>query len=312
MDRYDIVIVGGGMAGLSAAVYGGWLGRSVLLLEREVIGGQIINAERIENFPGFSESVSGAEIITRTRAQAINFGAKTFYQEATGIESLNPGWSIRTEAERHPARTVIIASGGKRRPLGIPGEAQFEGRGISHCASCDGAFFAGKPVCVIGGGDTALDEALLLAGLASHVTLIHRNIALDASPTLVERVLANSKLDFRYDSIVEEVMGHNSVEAVRLRNLKTQSASDLPVAGVFICVGFEADTGFAQGLVDTDSQGHIVVDLMMKTSAAGIFAAGYARQNTAGQLASAAGDGVTAAVAAHRYIDSLGPEEFPS
>lgn len=305
MEQYDIVIVGGGMAGLSAALYGGWLGRSVLLIEREVMGGQILNADQIENFPGFQNGINGADLVTQTRMQAVKFGAKTIYNEVSGIQPAGESWLIQTSEESYQAKAVIIASGGKRRALGIKGEREFEGKGISHCAACDGAFFADKPVVVVGGGDTALDEGLFLTRFASKVTMIHRSGTLDASQTLIERAKGNLKIEFLWDSVLEEITGNSVVEAVRARGLKTESSSLLPVAGVFICAGFEANTGFLNGLVDLDPQGHISVDLDMQTSAPGIFAAGYARQGTVGQLASVAGDGVTAAVAAHRYIRSL-------
>jgi thioredoxin reductase (NADPH) len=302
MDYYDIVIVGAGMAGLSAGLYGGWLGHSTLVLERELVGGQVINADRIENFPGFPDGISGADLIAHTRTQALRFGLKTAYQEAQEIRRSGENWLVRATESEYGAKAVIIASGGQQRALGIKGEAEFKGRGISHCATCDGPFYTDKPVLVVGGGDTALDEGLFLTAFASKVTIMHYGNDLDASPTLTRRAQANPKIEFMLDSALEEIYGSSAVEAARLRNVKTQSRSSLAVAGIFICVGFEAPTGFLKGLVNLDPQGHIEVDLSMQTSMPGIFAAGYARQRTAGQLASVAGDGVTAAVAAHRHI----------
>ncbi|HWP60929.1 MAG TPA: FAD-dependent oxidoreductase [Candidatus Acidoferrales bacterium] len=304
MESYDIVIVGGGMAGLAAALYAGWLGRSTLLLEREIVGGQIINAGRIENFPGFPEGVSGADLVARARTQALRFGAKTVYREVTGIEQAGKNWLVRAADAGYQAKAVIVASGGRRRALGVRGEREFEGKGVSHCATCDGALYAGRPVAVVGGGDTSLDEALFLTAFASEVTVVHRGESLEASATLARRAEADSKIVLLPASAVEEITGDSVVEAVRVRNLKTGADSLLPAGGVFICVGFEADTRFLSGVVRLDPQGHVEVDLSMQSSAPGIFAAGYARQKTAGQLASAAGDGVTAAVAAHRYLQA--------
>ena len=302
MDHYDIVIVGAGMAGLSAGLYAGWLGHSALVLERELVGGQVINADRIENFPGFLEGISGADLITQTRTQAVRFGMKTAYQEAKEIHPSGENWLVRATESEYEAKAVIVASGGRRRALGVKGETELEGRGISHCATCDGPFYIDKPVIVVGGGDTALDEALFLTAFASKVTILHRGSNLDATPTLIQRAKANPKVEFMLDSALEEICGSSGVEAVRVRNVKTQGSSSLAVAGIFICVGFEAATGFLNGLVNLDSQGHVEVDLFMQTSMPGIFAAGYTRQRTSGQLVSVAGDGVTAAVAAHRYI----------
>jgi thioredoxin reductase (NADPH) len=304
MNRYDMVIVGGGMAGLSAALYGGWLGRSVLLIERAVMGGQIINADRIENFPGFPDGILGPELVTQTRLQAVKFGANAVYGEVSSIQPEGESWVVQAGDEGHEAKTVIVASGGKRRTLGLKGEKEFEGKGLSHCATCDGAFFAGQPVAVVGGGDTALDEGLVLTQVVSKVTVVHRLSTLDASRTLMDRAKENPKMDFLLDSELEEISGRDVVENVQVRNLKTQSSSPLPVSGIFICTGFEADTGILKGLVDLDPQGHVAVDVNLHTSMPGIFAAGYARQGSAGQLASVAGDGVTAAVAAHRYIEA--------
>jgi thioredoxin reductase (NADPH) len=304
MNRYDMVIVGGGMAGLSAALYGGWLGRSVLLIERAVMGGQIINADRIENFPGFPDGILGPELVTQTRLQAVKFGANAVYGEVSSIQPEGESWVVQAGDEGHEAKTVIVASGGKRRTLGLKGEKEFEGKGLSHCATCDGAFFAGQPVAVVGGGDTALDEGLVLTQVVSKVTVVHRLSTLDASRTLMDRAKENPKMDFLLDSELEEISGRDVVENVQVRNLKIQSSLPLPVSGIFICTGFEADTGILKGLVDLDPQGHVAVDVNLNTSAPGIFAAGYARQGSAGQLASVAGDGVTAAVAAHRYIEA--------
>lgn len=297
MDQYDIAIVGGGMAGLSAALYGGWLGRTVFVAERQMFGGQIINADQIENYPGFTDGILGADLVSALRTQALKFGAKMQYLEIAGIEAREDGFRLTAVEEPIEAKTVIIATGGKPRALGVQGESGLAGRGVSHCATCDGPFFAAKPVAVIGGGDTALDEALYLSKMASNVTIIHEGETPSASATLVRRAQEATNIEFVANATVQEIIGTDSLEGVRLTN-----SSSLNIAGLFIAIGFEPEIRFVKNLLEVDPMGHIAVDLHMMTSVPGIFAIGYARQGSAGQLASVSGDGVTAAVAAHRLI----------
>lgn len=300
MDAYDIVIIGGGMAGLSAAVYGGWLGHTVFLAERQMFGGQIVNADRIENYPGFADGILGADLVSQVRMQALNLGAKMQYLELTGIKIFPGGFQLATAEEPIGAKTVIVATGGKHRVLGVRGEMEFEGRGVSHCATCDGAFFQDQPVAVVGGGDTALEEALYLSNIASRVTIIHQSATPIASETLLRRAREKPKIEFVANATVEEILGRESVQALRLSN-----GTDVTVAGLFTAIGFEPETSLLKDLVQLDPIGHAPMDLHMQTAVPGIFAAGSARQGNAGQLASAAGDGVTAAVAAHRYLTNI-------
>jgi thioredoxin reductase (NADPH) len=297
MEHYDIFIIGGGIAGLSAALYGGWLGRNVFLAERQMFGGQIVNADRIENYPGFPDGILGADLVSHVRMQAMKFGAKMAYTEVTSIKPADNHFLLESSEESYEAGAVIVATGAKNRTLGIPGEAELEGKGVSRCATCDGAFFADKAVAVIGGGDTALDEALYLANIAAKVAIIHQNDHPTASATLVARAKEDPKIEFVRNSAVEQIIGTDSVEGLRLSN-----ASQLPVAGVFLAVGFEPETTLLNSIADLDGGGHALVDLQMQTSVPGLFAVGAARQGNVGQLASAAGDGVTAAIAAHRYL----------
>ena len=299
MEKYDIVIVGGGMAGLSAALYGGWLGRKVFLAERQMFGGQIVNADHIENYPGFPDGILGADLASHVRMQAMKFGAKMAYAEITRVKFQGNDFVLESGEESYEAAAVIMATGARQRSLGIRGEAEFEGKGVSRCATCDGAFFTEKPVAVIGGGDTALDEALYLTNIVSAVTIIHQGDQPIASATLAARAGEQSKIEFVSHCTVEEIIGSDSVESVRLSN-----GSQLRVSGVFLAIGFDPDTTLLVGLADTDIGGHAVVDLQMQTSVAGLFAVGAARQGSAGQLASAAGDGVTAAIAAHRFLQT--------
>jgi thioredoxin reductase (NADPH) len=229
--------------------------------------------------------------------QAVKLGAKMAYTGITGIKQEGLGFRLESSEEAYAARAVIIATGGRQRALGVPGEVEFEGKGVSHCATCDGAFFAEKSVAVIGGGDSAFDEALYLANVTEKVTIVHKGSQPAASATLIARAKENPKIELLGNSAVEGIIGADSVEGLRLAN-----GSQLPVAGVFIAVGFEPETILLQDLVKLDAGGHVPVDLEMQTGVPGLFAVGAARQGNAGQLVSAAGDGVTAAIAAHRYL----------
>jgi thioredoxin reductase (NADPH) len=300
MERFDIAIIGGGMAGLSAALYGGWLGRKVFLTERQMFGGQVVNADQIENFPGFPDGILGADLVSQVRMQALKLGANMQYLETTAIKIDGSGFRLTTTEEPIQAKTVIVATGGKHRVLGIKGEIEFEGRGVSRCATCDGGFFQNQPVAVVGGGDTALDEALYLSKIASRVTIIHQQTTPIASETLLRRAREIPNIDFVADATVEEMLGTDSIESLRLSN-----GTNLTVAGLFTAIGFEPDTSLLKDLAQLDPIGHAPVDIHMQTTVPGLFAAGSARQGNAGQLASAAGDGVTAAVAAHRYLTNI-------
>jgi thioredoxin reductase (NADPH) len=300
MDTYDIVIVGGGVAGLSAAVYGGWLGHNVLLAERQTFGGQIINADRIENYPGFPEGVLGADLVSQMRTQAMKFGAKMQYMEITGITMHDGEFRLATAEEPVKAKTIIVATGSKHRGLRVKGETELQGRGVSHCATCDGAFFQNQPVAVVGGGDTALDEALYLSNVASKVIIIDQGDSPIASETLLRRAKQTPKIEFIANATVEEILGGDSIEGLRLTN-----GTNVTVAGLFIAIGFQPETSLLDELVQLDPMGHAPVDTQMQTTVAGLFAVGAVRQGNAGQLVSAAGDGVTAAMAARRLINGF-------
>jgi thioredoxin reductase (NADPH) len=297
MEQYEIVIVGGGMAGLSAALYGGWLGRKVFLAEKQMFGGQVVNADQIENYPGFPDGVLGADLVSHARMQALKFGAKMAYCEITAIQKQANGFLLESTDEPYEAKAVIFAAGGKPRALDIPGESELEGKGISHCATCDGAFFAEKPVAVIGGGDSALDEALYLANICSQATVVHQGGAPIASATLMQRARENAKIAFVANGQVAKIVGNNEVETLEL-----STGVKLQVAGVFIAIGCDPDTALLKDMVQLDPMGHVAVDIHMQSSVPGLFAAGFARQGSAGQLVTVAGDGVTAAIAAHRYL----------
>jgi thioredoxin reductase (NADPH) len=300
MREIDLAIVGAGVAGLTAATFAARYGLKTVVLERLGAGGQIINAERIANWPGFPDGIGGYELGPLLHRQAEAAGAEIVLDTVEAIALDGAHRIVRGGAETLRARAVIIAAGSAQRRLGIPGEEEFTGRGVSHCASCDGAFFAGREVCVIGGGDSALDEALVLAEHAARVTLFHRGPQLSAQQALRRQAEACAKIEIVCDTVVEAILGDGAVTGVRVRG--ADGGRVHPTAGVFIYVGLEPNTAFVRGIVALDAGGHVETDINMRTSAAGIFAAGDIRKSSVAQLAAAAGDGATAAIAAYRYL----------
>jgi thioredoxin reductase (NADPH) len=304
MRDFDLVVIGAGVAGLTAAMYAGRLGLKVAAVERLSVGGQIAAAERIENFPGFPQGTSGAELGPLLHEQAESTGAEFMLDTVEGLALDGDRRVVQCAAELLTARAVIVAAGSSLRPLGVPGEEEFLGKGVSHCASCDGHFFADQEVCVVGGGDSALDEALTLTEHAARVAIIHRGPALDAQRVLADRTASNGKIDIVLGSMVEEIVGADNVSAVRVRDLKSGTIRERLVKGVFIYVGLEPNTAFLRNALLLDGAGHIETDIMLATSVPGVFAAGDIRRHSVAQLAAAAGDGATAAIAAHRYLKS--------
>ena len=302
MQAFDLIVVGAGVAGLTAAMFAARHGLKVAVVERMGAGGQIINAERIENFPGFPQGVGGHELGPLLHEQAEAAGVEFLIESIAGLEIAGEQRVLRGAAETLRAGAIIIAAGSALRPLGVPGEAQFLGRGVSHCASCDGPLFAGREVCVVGGGDSALDEALVLAAHAARVTVFHRGGRLRAQQALVDRVAATANIEMALQTVVEEIMGADTVAGVRLRELDTGKARVHATSGVFIHVGLEPNTAFLRHVLTLDAAGHIETDILMRTSLAGVFAAGDIRKHSVAQLAAAAGDGATAAISAVRYL----------
>ena len=298
----DVLIAGAGAAGLTAGTYASRLGLKTVIIEHMMGGNQIINVEQIENFPGFPNGISGADLASQMQEQAMNAGAAFVLAEATGLAMDDPYKIVTTSDEDYRTKTLIVAAGSTLRKLGIPGEEEFFGRGVSQCATCDGPLFNGEVVGVAGGGDSAADEALTLAEYAEKVLLFHRRDRLRAQKVLQERVLGHPKIEVDYNTVVESVVGSEIVTGVQIRNVVTNLTERLDVTGLFVYVGLEPNTEFVRGVLKTDNAGHIPVDLWMETSVPGIYAAGDIRQHSASQLASAAGDGATAAIAAHRYI----------
>jgi thioredoxin reductase (NADPH) len=301
-DRYDVIVLGGGLAGLTAGLFAARQGHSTLVLEASVAGGHLVNVEKIEDFPGFVGGVAGFELCPRTQEQAANAGAEFGMARALGLRRSGHDWEVETIDDSFQTRAVIIAVGSAPRSLGIVGEEELEGHGVSHCATCDGPLFRGKPVGVVGGGDSALQEALTLAEFASQVTVFDQAGQLSAQHVYRERASRVPTIEVRHSTLVEEILGNGNVEGVRVRELATGQRSVVPLAGLFPCVGLQPNTAFLQGTLKLDSGGHVPTDIWMRTELPGIFAAGDVRQNSASQAITSAGDGATAAIAAHRYL----------
>ena len=303
-STYDAVIVGGGIAGLSAAIHAGRSGLRCLLVERMMPGGQIFNATHIENLPGIPEPVSGVELSERLHDQAAQAGVEIVLSEVTGLEPDGPYWLVRKYDGDVHTRTVIIAAGSSFKKLGLDREDDFYGSGISNCASCDGPLFTDQVVGVVGGADSALDEALALTEFAAKVILFHRAAELDGQVVLQQRVETAPKIEVRPKIEVTALLGDDMLEAVSTRHTESGESSHVDLAGLFVFIGLEPNTNFLDGIVPLDTAGHIKTDIWMRTPTRGIFAVGDIRQNSAALLASSAGDGATAAVAAKRYIDT--------
>ena len=300
-DEYDLTIVGGGLAGLTAAMYGARLGLRTLVVEHLASGGQVLNVEKIENFPGFPQGVSGFDLGPLVQEQAEAAGAEFVMDTATGLEIDGDRRILRCQTADLRSRAIVIAAGSALGCLGIPGEAEFTGRGVSHCASCDAPFFVGKHVCVVGGGDSALDEAAVLARSVGRVTLVHRGPAFTkAQRVAVDRLAALPNVETAFNTEVVEIAGSGTVSSIVLRSDGATRTRD--VAGVFIFVGLEPNTAFVRDVVELDATGHVMVDAHLQTSVPGVFAAGDIRRGSARQLVSAAGDGASAAVFAARYL----------
>jgi thioredoxin reductase (NADPH) len=301
---FDLIVVGAGIAGATAAMFAGRFGLRVAVVEQLGPGGQIINATRIDNMPGFPQGIAGIELGPLLHEQADAAGAEFVLDTVESLAIDGPQRLLTCSSETLRAPALIVAAGSALRNLGIPGEAALLGRGVSHCASCDGPFFRGKRVCVVGGGDAALDEALVLAEFAAQVVVIHRGPAITAQHALTERAKAIDSIEVLLSTTVEEIIGDGAVSSVRLTDGTTGKVRDELFDGVFVFVGLEPNTAFLRGLVTLDTAGHIETDLMMRTSLDGVFAAGDIRAHSVALLAAAAGDGATAAVAGHRYLQS--------
>ncbi len=301
-DDYDVLIIGGGLAGMTAGMYAANYGLNTGLIEQMMGGAQIINIEKIENFPGFPQGIAGAELAPALQEQAMDAGMEFIMGEATTVSRDGDYKVVSTDGGDYRARAVIVAAGSSLRALGITGEEEFYGRGVSHCATCDGPMFMGETVGVVGGGDSAVDEALTLTEYAGKVFLFHRRDELRAQQVSQERLLGNLKIEVLWNTVVETVLGEDAVSGVRARNVVTNLESVIDLTGLFVYVGLEPNSQMVSKLVKLDRSGHIPVNLSMETSVPGLYAAGDLRQHSVSQLITSAGDGATAAIAAFNYI----------
>ena len=297
---YDTIILGAGAAGLAAGLYTTRAMLKTLIIEQLGPGGQLLITDEIENYPGFPEGVKGQELAMMMEQQTTRFGAEIDYAEVQGIEQADePVKTVHTDDASYTAKSLIIATGGSHNKLGVPGEDEFSGRGVSYCAVCDGNFFRGQDVVVVGGGDAAMDEGHYLTGIVNSVTYIHRRDELRAARILQERAFNNEKVKFLWSHIVEEFVGNEALEAARVKNLKTEEIYDYDTSAAFIYVGFHPNTEYLKGLLEMDALGHVYTDIHMRTGVPGIYACGDARADSTRQLGAAVGDGITAALAAY-------------
>ena len=311
IPEYDLVVIGAGPAGLTAALYGGRGGLKTLVLERMSAGGHAAMTDAIENYPGFPEGISGSALAESMEKQTRRFGAsfKTI-TEVNKIDRADGLFRITAADETFTAKAVIVASGADPTKLGVPREDELIGKGVSYCAVCDGAFFKGAQVAVIGGGNSALEEAIYLTRYAKRVYLIHRRDRFRADKILTDRALSNPAIEVIMESVVEEIIGDRAVSAVRLKNVETSQIKTLPVEGIFIYAGYRPNTEYLKGLVDLDEVGCVVTDAEMATQIPGLFAAGDVRSKGLRQVVTAAGDGATAANSAEKYIEAMENRQY--
>ncbi|WP_227762966.1 thioredoxin-disulfide reductase [Zhaonella formicivorans] len=300
--EYDLVIIGGGPAGLTAGLYGARGGLKTLMVEMGMPGGQAANTDIIENYPGFPDGISGPELMQKFMEQAMRFDLEIAMGLVKEVDLKSDPKRVITDEGQYLAKTIIIASGARPRKLGVPGEEKFTGAGVSYCAVCDGAFFRNKKVVVVGGGDSALEEGIFLTKYASEVLIMHRREEFRAANVYQNRARENPKISFRLNSVIEEIVGQNKVEKIRYKNVQTGEISEEAVDGVFIFIGTEPNTEFLGGQVTMDERGYIITNDVMGCSLPGVFAAGDVRQKTLRQVSTAVGDGAVAAMSAERYL----------
>ena len=302
---HDLIIIGGGPAGLTAALYAGRSRLKTLLIEKMSLGGQIILSPAIENFPGFPGAIETSKLILAMQQQIEELGIEVKTDEAIKIAHYS-GFKVCARESEYQAKTLIVSSGACSKKLNIPGEEKLMAKGVSYCGTCDGPLFKAKEIVVVGGGDKAVEEAIYLTKFGSKVTLIHRRESLRASKILQERICENKKIEILWNSIPQEILGGNFVEGLKIKNLKDNRIRDMACSAVFIFIGIHPHTEFLKGLVKLDEQGFILTDEDMQTSLDGLFAAGDCRKKTLTQVITACGDGATAAFCANRYLEMKG------
>ena len=301
---YDVVIIGGGAAGLTAGIYASRGRLKALVIEKMAVGGQATLTERIENYPGFPDGIGGPELLARFEQQAKKFGCEIVFDEVKKIEKAESGFSV-IASQTYSTLSVVIASGAEARKLNVPGEAELTGKGVSYCATCDAPFFRNKTVAVVGGGDSAVEEAVYLTKFASKVYLIHRRDRLRAAKILQERAFSNSKIEFVWNSVPVAINGKEFVEGIELKNVSDGKVSELPIDGVFVFAGNVPATGFLSDFISLDERGFIRVNEEMETSRPGVFAAGDCVSKRLYQVITAAGDGATAIFSAQKFVEKI-------
>jgi len=303
MTKERIVILGSGPAGLTAALYTARANLEPIIISGSQLGGQVSITYEVENYPGFPEGSTGPELVERMQKQAERFGARLVVDEVVEVDLAHgPPFRLKTYSDEYQAEAVVIATGASPRRLGVPGEDQMIGKGVSFCATCDGFFFRDKQVVVVGGGDSALEEGLFLTRFATRVRVVHRRDALRAGETLKRRALANEKMNFVWDTVVDEIVGNGKVEAVRLRNLKTGATEQAPADGVFIYIGHFPNTELFRGQLAMDDHGYLQTNARMMTSVAGVFAAGEVQDPVYRQVATSVGQGAAAGMMVERWL----------
>jgi thioredoxin reductase (NADPH) len=301
---YEVIIIGGGPAGLTAGLYTSRARLSTLLIESALFGGQMTTTELIENYPGFPQGVTGDELSRLMEEQAKRFGMKTVAEEVVKVNLEGDMKVVQTHESTYRCEAIIICTGTEYRKLGVPGEKEFAGKGVSYCATCDGAFFRDNQIVVVGGGDSALSEALFLTKFVKELTIIHRRDALRGTKIYQERAFANPKIKFLWNSIVQEIKGDTVVRSIVVKDVKTGKIKEFETDGAFLFVGLTPRTQFLRGLINLDEAGYIITTENCETSIKAIFAAGDCRKRLFRQIATAVGDGATAAFAAEKYLEA--------
>ena len=303
MAEYDVIVIGSGPAGLTAAIYAGRALVKTLIVGGRLSGGQLMLTSGVENFPGFSEAVQGPQLMQEMRKQAERFCTQIIDDDVVSIDFSRNPFKVTVGSDVHTSKAVIIATGSSAKWLGLPSETKLRGRGVSSCATCDGYFFRGKRVVVVGGGDTATEEALFLTKYATEVVVVHRRDELRASKIMQRRVLSNEKIKLVWDSVIDEILGEQKVEGVKVRNLKTGELSILPCDGVFVAIGFEPNTKIFGRQIKLDEKGYILTEHGTKTSVEGVFVAGDVHDYKYRQAVTAAGEGCKAALDALTFLE---------
>jgi thioredoxin reductase (NADPH) len=307
MDTRDVIIIGSGPAGLTAAIYTARANLHPLVIEGIGAGGQLMLTTDVENFPGFPAGILGPELMAQFREQAVRFGAEFVTADVDRVDLADTPKRVWVGSDEYAAHTIIISTGAQARMLGLDSERELLGHGVSTCATCDGFFFRGKEIAVVGGGDSAVEEATFLTRFADKVTLVHRRKELRASKIMQDRAFANPKIEFRWNTVVEDVKGSGAVQSLVLRDVETDALSELPVSGMFVAIGHDPNTALFRGQVELDADGYVVTAPgSMQTSVEGVFAGGDVQDRTYRQAITAAGTGCMAALEAERYLEALG------